>query len=569
MLQFLDEINQLSSRHSSRSGLRGFKPTSSRDVIEAVRIRYRTGCLSARYAPGARPGLNHPHIQIPSDQPAAAKQLALRQIEAQYPLPNKLSRLKCSCSIDRNVSTHIMYGSYGAPEQASIFDLLQRMQQSCEEAPVTIPDTLATQDAGALKYAANQEAVPLKHNTDHDTQAGNTEASGEPVEAVAILVKPFLIILFTLLACLGWLVSSSGIIVVNKVLLVDMGLPYPLAVASIGMGACSLFSFLYIDVLHMIPGVNIDWHFYITRVVPVSLAQGLSLWLGNGLYLFLTVAFIEMARSAMPLFVMIALHCTGLESPTTSVVMAVGITSVGCAVSAFGELGLTTIGVLALMANFSCETARLVLMQKLLVNAKWHPMQGLRIFCPGVFAFLGALSFVKENPTMVSTGDIHIAMSKDTLPFIFLGGLLALLANLLSLVIITLSSATTLKLLACVRGPLVVTLGVVLFSETVTGLQAVGYIIAIFGFAWYQHAKTQQGSDSGSESPRGPTRGADQRQKSPMADHGGRPPATRGPTRALFIGATEYWGAGNVKAQIRSVSQGADPAAMNRFCIRK
>eukprot|EP00798_Chlamydomonas_sp_ICE-L_P011564 gene11564-34271_t len=55
MLQFLDEINQLSSRHSSRSGLRGFKPTSSRDVIEAVRIRYRTGCLSARYAPGARP----------------------------------------------------------------------------------------------------------------------------------------------------------------------------------------------------------------------------------------------------------------------------------------------------------------------------------------------------------------------------------------------------------------------------------------------------------------------------------------------------------------------------------
>eukprot|EP00798_Chlamydomonas_sp_ICE-L_P015181 gene15181-21254_t len=279
--------------------------------------------------------------------------------------------------------------------------------------------------------------------------------------------------------------------------MVDVGFPYPVAVASLGMGTCSLFCFFYIDVFHMLPAVGIDWHFYLTRVVPVSLAQGLSLWISNGLYLFLTVAFIEMARSALPLFVMIALHCSGLETPTTNVVMAVGVTSVGCAVSAFGELGLTTIGVLALVACFSCEAARLVLMQTLLVKSNWHPIQGLRIFCPVVFVFLVTLSYAKEYPVMIATGDIFVPLSRDTWPFIFLGGMLALSTNLLGLVIITLSSATTLKLLGTIRGPLVVTLGVVLFSERVTSLQAVGYSIAILGFGWYQYAKTQQDAKRG------------------------------------------------------------------------
>lgn len=51
------------------------------------------------------------------------------------------------------------------------------------------------------------------------------------------------------------------------------------------------------------------------------------------------VAFIEMARSLLPLFTMLALFLAGLESPNAELVKAVCATAVGCALSAYGEVG--------------------------------------------------------------------------------------------------------------------------------------------------------------------------------------------------------------------------------------
>ena len=42
------------------------------------------------------------------------------------------------------------------------------------------------------------------------------------------------------------------------------------------------------------------------------------------------------------------------------------------------------------------------------------------------------------------------------------------------------------------RGPLVVMAGVLLFSETVTGIEFAGYTVALVGFVWFQFAKAQQ-----------------------------------------------------------------------------
>lgn len=52
----------------------------------------------------------------------------------------------------------------------------------------------------------------------------------------------------------------------------------------------------------------------------------------------LQVAFMEMARSTLPLFVMLATFLAGLETPTSQLVKAVFLTAIGCGVSAYGEV---------------------------------------------------------------------------------------------------------------------------------------------------------------------------------------------------------------------------------------
>lgn len=70
-----------------------------------------------------------------------------------------------------------------------------------------------------------------------------------------------------------------------------------------------------------------------------------------------------MCRALLPLFVMLALYLTKLETPTTPMVRAVCITGIGCMISSYGEVHLTYLGILCLVGNFTFEASRLVLMQ--------------------------------------------------------------------------------------------------------------------------------------------------------------------------------------------------------------
>jgi len=76
-------------------------------------------------------------------------------------------------------------------------------------------------------------------------------------------------------------------------------------------------------------------------------------------------------------------------------------------------------------------------------------------------------------------------------PAFVAAGTLGLCVNFLGNLVIKLSSATTVKLLAAVRGPMVVVSGVLLFTETVAGIQLFGYSLALAGFVWYNVAKAR------------------------------------------------------------------------------
>jgi hypothetical protein len=91
--------------------------------------------------------------------------------------------------------------------------------------------------------------------------------------------------------CLLWVCFSTSIILVNRILIRDLGFPFPIALSFWGQGATFTTAWFVCDVLQLVPPAsNISFSFYITRVSPIGAAQGVAIWLSNKLYLLLTVS---------------------------------------------------------------------------------------------------------------------------------------------------------------------------------------------------------------------------------------------------------------------------------------
>jgi hypothetical protein len=85
------------------------------------------------------------------------------------------------------------------------------------------------------------------------------------------------------LVSIAWLSASSGIVIANRWIMVELKWPYPMTVAAMGMAVSGLFSFIIIDVLRMVPNVDMTYQFYLTRVLPIGALQALAMWLSNSL----------------------------------------------------------------------------------------------------------------------------------------------------------------------------------------------------------------------------------------------------------------------------------------------
>lgn len=85
------------------------------------------------------------------------------------------------------------------------------------------------------------------------------------------------------------IIASSGAILVNKHIMVDLNFPYPGTVGAIGMVGTSIITFVAVRVLQLVPMTQkVSLKFFTTQVMPTGLFLALSMQLGNTAYLHLS-----------------------------------------------------------------------------------------------------------------------------------------------------------------------------------------------------------------------------------------------------------------------------------------
>ncbi|KAJ0975691.1 hypothetical protein J5N97_017656 [Dioscorea zingiberensis] len=290
-----------------------------------------------------------------------------------------------------------------------------------------------------------------------------------------------------------YIALSSGQIFFNKWVLSskEINFPYPLGLTLLHMVFSSVLCFVLTKVFKIIEiedGVTPE--IYVTSVIPIGAMFAMTLWLGNSAYLYISVAFAQMLKAIMPVAVFILGTLVGLEIMSCRMLFIMSVISFGVIVASYGEVSVNWVGVVYQMGGVVGEALRLIFMEifvkrkgvrlnSLSVMYYVSPCSALCLFIPWIFL---------EKSKMDSAGTWNFP------PLILaLNCLCTFALNLSVFLVISHTSALTIRVAGVVRDWVVVLLSALLFADTkLTVINLVGYGIAIAGVVAYNNHKLKK-----------------------------------------------------------------------------
>lgn len=286
-----------------------------------------------------------------------------------------------------------------------------------------------------------------------------------------------------------YIILSSGQIFFNKWVLSskEINFPYPLALTLLHMVFSSVLCFLVTKVFKIMKvedGMTLD--IYMTSVIPIGAMFAMTLWLGNTAYLYISVSFAQMLKAVMPVAVFILGVAAGLEMMSCRMLLIMSVISIGVLIASYGEISISWIGVVYQMGGVVGEALRLIFME-ILVKRKGlklnpitlmyyvSPCSALCLLIPWIFL---------EKPKMDEA-------AWNFQPIVLtLNSLCTFALNLSVFLVISHTSALTIRVAGVVKDWVVVLLSALLFVDTkLTLINLLGYAIAIGGVVAYNNHK--------------------------------------------------------------------------------
>jgi len=301
----------------------------------------------------------------------------------------------------------------------------------------------------------------------------------------------------TVIVCILYTLVGPLLIMLNKIILTKHGFPYPILLTTCHQVSSAIFAAFFVRVLRVIPmnHSTMTWGFWRQNVLVVGFATTAALSTGNTSYMYLTVAFIEILKGFTPVVTMMVQTLSGEPFPRPAIAAAVLCISLGTAISSFGELNLNWTGLCLMLLSVYCEAMRLMLTQRMLQKLDFHVLEGLYFMAPASAIWMLVLAAFVELPRL-QTHRVLAALPQTWHLFVA-ASVLGFLVNVTSFLVIQRTNVVMLKLLAISRNSMVVFCGIMLFQESVSAVQAVGYSISLFFFVLYNYLQLKDAGHCG------------------------------------------------------------------------
>ncbi|GAA5967634.1 hypothetical protein JCM8115_007010 [Rhodotorula mucilaginosa] len=286
----------------------------------------------------------------------------------------------------------------------------------------------------------------------------------------------------------AWIATSSAVILQNKYILSDLGFRHPVALTTIHLAFQTIATRILRKYTTMVDKAKeleatgvMNRDAFLRKIVPVGLLFSASLVLSNWVYLRLTVSFIQMIKAFTPVSVLLVSAAFGLKELTRKILLIVTLISFGVALASYAEIDFELIGFLVQALAICIESCRLVLVQRLLQGFGLDPIASLYYMAPVCLAVNAVILLPVEG-----FGVFADAMEKVGIPYLFFNACLTFALNLASVSLIGKASGLVLTLAGVLKDILLIAGSWGLLGSTITGLQVVGYALALGGLVWFK-----------------------------------------------------------------------------------
>ncbi|KAK4089356.1 hypothetical protein PCL_11820 [Purpureocillium lilacinum] len=282
---------------------------------------------------------------------------------------------------------------------------------------------------------------------------------------------------------MSWIFLSNLTILLNKWLIDTAGFPILLA--------CWHFIFTSVTI-HILArtttlldsrhSLHITPRIYARTIIPIGVCFSLSLICSNVVYLYLSVAFIQMLNAANPVAVLAVSWIWGVADPSTSTLLNMLLIVAGAAIASFGEIQFSTIGFVFQAGGIIFGAIRLVMIQVLVSRKgmRMDPLVGLYYFGPACAIMTLAAALFIEVPRFRMSHLIDAGVG-----MLVLNAAVAFLLNVTTVYLVGRTSGLVMALTGIFKNILLIAVSVVIWNTKITLLQAVGYSLALVGLIYH------------------------------------------------------------------------------------
>ncbi|KAK3328432.1 triose-phosphate transporter family-domain-containing protein [Cercophora scortea] len=314
----------------------------------------------------------------------------------------------------------------------------------------------------------------MADNLDHDLEAEKPP----PQQPAKRALHPLLFIG-------SWIFFSNLTILFNKWLIDTRGFRYPVILTCWHLVFATLATQILARTTKLLDGrhnVKMTGRLYLRAIVPIGLLYSASLVCSNVVYLYLSVAFIQMLKAAAPVAVLFVAWAWGVESPSMQKLLNILLIVFGVGLASFGEIDFSLAGFLFQLGGIIFEAMRLVLIQVLLSEdgQKMDPLVSLYYYAPVCAAMNIIIAVVSEAGTF-NPADL----AKAGYGILVLNAMVAFMLNVSSVFLIGQTSSLVMTLTGILKNILLVVVAVLIWHTSITSLQLLGYAIALAGLVYY------------------------------------------------------------------------------------
>lgn len=295
----------------------------------------------------------------------------------------------------------------------------------------------------------------------------------------------------------AWIFFSNTTILFNKWLLDTAGFRYPIILTTFHL----FFACLATQILARtnpsllnVKAVRMTGRIYLRNVVPIGILYSGSLVCSNLVYLYLSVAYIQMLKAGAPVAVLFISWLWGVQNPSLRKLLNVLLITAGVALTSVGELQFSFVGFIYQIAGIVFEGLRIVLIEVLVSgrgaddgNAaatpglqKMDPLVTLYYYAPVCMVANFIVALFTELPRLQFAD-----LQKVGLFILMLNAVVAFLLNVSSVFLIGRTSAVVLTLTGILKNVLLVFVSMAIYGTSITVIQWFGYSIAVVGLIYY------------------------------------------------------------------------------------